>query len=119
MHIHLRHNHATSVTTSVHRLVALAFIGPCPEGMEVLHINGEPDDNRLENLRYGTRAENVADTIRHGRHPWAGRSACPNGHDYTPENTAIVPGNKSRPKRRCRTCRANTVRRYNAKKRAA
>lgn len=28
--------------------------------MEVLHINHTPNDNRLCNLRYGTRSENLA-----------------------------------------------------------
>lgn len=43
----------------VHRAVALAFIGPQPDGMEVLHLNGIPDDNRVENLKWGTRSENL------------------------------------------------------------
>jgi hypothetical protein len=43
----------------VHRLVASAFVGPCPEGKEVNHKNGKKDDNRPENLEYVTHAENV------------------------------------------------------------
>lgn len=43
----------------VHQLVLEAFVGPCPEGCEVLHLNGVPNDNRLENLKYGTRSENL------------------------------------------------------------
>lgn len=43
----------------VHQLVLEAFVGPCPEGCEVLHLNHNPADNRLENLRYGTRSENL------------------------------------------------------------
>ncbi len=34
--------------------------------MEVLHINGNPKDNRLENLRYGTRTENILDVYKQG-----------------------------------------------------
>lgn len=45
----------------VHQLVLLAFVGPCPKGQEVLHINGDPKDNRLSNLRYGTRSQNIKD----------------------------------------------------------
>lgn len=48
-------------THLVHRLVLLAFVGPCPTGMEVCHGNGIGTDNRLENLRYGTHIENSFD----------------------------------------------------------
>lgn len=50
----------------VHQLIALTFIGVCPDGMEVLHCNGNPTDNRLENLRYGTRTENILDVFYQG-----------------------------------------------------
>lgn len=45
----------------VHQLVAMAFMGMPPEGMEVLHANGNKKDNRIENLRYGTHSENSID----------------------------------------------------------
>jgi hypothetical protein len=51
----------------VHRLVLLAFIGPCPGGMECCHWNGDPADNRLSNLRWDTHKANCADTVRNGR----------------------------------------------------
>ena len=50
----------------VHKLVLLAFVGPAPEGYECLHGNGDPSDNRLENLRWGTRGDNIRDAIHHG-----------------------------------------------------
>jgi hypothetical protein len=50
----------------VHQLVLLAFDGPCPAGMQVMHKNGVCTDNRLENLSYGTAKENSADRFRHG-----------------------------------------------------
>jgi hypothetical protein len=50
----------------VHRLVLEAFIGPCPPGMECLHLDGNRVNPRLENLRWGTRQQNVDDMRRHG-----------------------------------------------------
>lgn len=41
----------------VHKLVAATFIGPRPDGLEVRHKNGDPTDNRPENLEYGTLAD--------------------------------------------------------------
>lgn len=43
----------------VHQLVLEAFVGPRPEGYDTLHLNHTPNDNRLVNLRYGTRSENL------------------------------------------------------------
>lgn len=42
----------------VHQLIMRAFVGECPEGYEVDHINFKQDDNRLENLRYLPAKEN-------------------------------------------------------------
>lgn len=51
----------------IHRLVASAFIGGMPEGMEVNHIDFNPSNNRLENLEICTEAENKLHTARAGR----------------------------------------------------
>lgn len=53
-------------TRRVHRLVLEAFVGPCPDGMETRHLNGDPHDNRLENLAWGTPPENFRDKVAHG-----------------------------------------------------
>lgn len=53
-------------TQSVHVLVAAAFIGPCPEGQEVRHRDGKRSNPKAENLRYGTRSQNINDAIRSG-----------------------------------------------------
>ena len=50
----------------VHQLVLLTFEGPCPEGLEVRHLNGIRSDNRVENLRYGTKTQNQRDRFTHG-----------------------------------------------------
>jgi hypothetical protein len=50
----------------IHRLVLEAFVGPCPEGMEACHNDGNPANNQLENLRWDTRKANHADKRIHG-----------------------------------------------------
>lgn len=50
----------------VHRLVLETFIGPNPPGLECRHRDGDPTNNRLENLVWGTRVENQHDRKRHG-----------------------------------------------------
>lgn len=52
----------------LHVLVCAAFKGPRPSGMFVLHYDGNPTNNHLSNLRYGTHSENTQDAIRHGTH---------------------------------------------------
>lgn len=77
-------------TRLVHRLVGEAFFGPLPHGLQTRHLNGNSFDNRLVNLRYGTRLENVQDAIAHGTHASLAskaRTHCPHGHEFTPENT--------------------------------
>lgn len=51
----------------VHRLVALAFLGPPPSpSHQVAHGDGNSRNNTLANLRWATSAENNADKIQHG-----------------------------------------------------
>lgn len=57
------------VSKYVHRLVAEAFIGPCPKGEEVRHRDGRKLHCELTNLRYGTRLENVEDSMVTGTIP--------------------------------------------------
>ena len=58
----------------VHRLVLLTFVGPCPDGMEGCHNDGNPKNNNVSNLRWDTRKNNRADAIMHGTHPRGSRS---------------------------------------------
>lgn len=51
---------------AVHRAVLFAFVGPPAAGMEARHINGTPGDNRLSNLAWGSRSENLMDREIHG-----------------------------------------------------
>ena len=49
-------------TTKVHRVVALAFLGPRPPGAQINHKSGDKNDNSVSNLEYTTCRQN----IRHG-----------------------------------------------------
>lgn len=51
----------------VHQLVLEAFVGPRPEGLQARHLNDIKTDNRIENLCWGTKKENVEDAILNGR----------------------------------------------------
>ena len=98
--ISLRRNRAR-LERRVHQVVLLAFVGPCPEGQEVRHMNGDPTDNRLENLRYDTKRANTLDRALH-RDPDHRTPLCRNGHPYSEANTYYV---STRPEQRmCRTC---------------
>ena len=50
----------------VHRLVAEAFLGECPEGMETLHGPNGKLDNRADQLRYDTHQINCDEMVRDG-----------------------------------------------------
>jgi hypothetical protein len=58
-----RHNHFTK---AIHLLVLEAFVGPCPPGMEGRHLDGDPMNNKLSNLAWGTPGQNSADRDGHG-----------------------------------------------------
>lgn len=72
-------NNGTAKSETVHKLVALAFLGPRPSpAHEVAHADGDPGNNRSSNLRWATNAENKEDYKRHGR---TGRSAIGRSRD--------------------------------------
>jgi len=53
---------------TVHSLIAAAFYGERSQGHDVRHLNSDKSDNRADNLQYGTRRENLHDSIRLGIH---------------------------------------------------
>ncbi|HYG12169.1 MAG TPA: HNH endonuclease [Pyrinomonadaceae bacterium] len=53
-------------TVRAHALVAAAFIGPRPDGLFVNHIDGNKQNNRVENLEYVTCRENMEHASRTG-----------------------------------------------------
>jgi len=101
---------------SVHRLVLMAFVGELPNGLVSRHLDGDPMNNRLSNLRYGTYSENEQDKVRHGGNRNAAKVECIHGHKFTPDNTEKNGPNGGR---RCKTCRRRTQREYESRRAAA
>lgn len=102
--------------SKVHRLVAEAFLGPRPPGLQIRHIDGDSLNSRVDNLAYGTGSQNILDEVIHGTHNEARKTHCPRGHEYTPENTYYRPGHPTG--RYCRACNRywQGVRRAKAKR---
>lgn len=55
-------------TRLVHRIVLEAFVGPRPDGYECRHLDGNPFNNALSNLQWGTHEENCQDTRKMNRY---------------------------------------------------
>lgn len=77
----------------IHALVARAFIGPRPAGLQVNHKDGNRLNNHASNLEYTTPGENT-------RHYFRGVTRCRHGHEFTPENTRV----RRNGRRACRAC---------------
>jgi hypothetical protein len=68
LHVSLRVGGKT-IKTLAHRAVAVTFLGPPPnERYEIRHLDGNPANNAVWNLAWGTHSENMRDVLRHGRH---------------------------------------------------
>jgi hypothetical protein len=111
----------------ISNIVASAFIGPKPKGLQVNHIDGVKSNNRLENLEYVTdkankqhavrigliqtgdkswahlHHERMAHGKRNGRYISASkRTHCDYGHELGGDN--VFPNDKAHGWRRCRAC---------------
>jgi len=72
--------------THIHRLMAESFIGGPPyKGACVRHLNGNPKDNSISNLSWGTYKDNENDKILHGT--WNTRNG---GAKITPEQVIEI-----------------------------
>ena len=99
----------------VHRLVLAAFVGEAPAGTVTRHLDGNPANNVLSNLAYGTPRENNLDAVRHGTQASIRRTHCPALHPYEGDNLVI----RSNGKRSCRACVNAHARAYRARLRGA
>ena len=60
---------------SLHKLVLLAFVGAPQPGQVCRHLDGSPQNNRLDNLAWGTPHENQMDRFDHD-------TACKGSENY-------------------------------------
>jgi hypothetical protein len=52
--------------TYVHSAILEIFVCPRPVGLQALHIDDDPSNNRLGNLCWGTQAQNMAHALANG-----------------------------------------------------
>jgi len=95
--LHLRTPDGQQLRRKVHRIVCEAFHGPCPPGKrDVAHFDGVRSNNCASNLRWATRAENMADMLRHGTANPRRGSSSPNAK-LTEEDVLVI---RAAPRRR-------------------
>lgn len=83
------------VSNYVHRLVAIAFIGPPPSPKhQVAHWDGNASNNAVNNLRWATNKENSQDSIRLGRSRRP-RGAAAGRAKLTSEQAALIRSDRS------------------------
>lgn len=86
----------------VHRLVLEAFDRPRSEHEVCRHLDDNPLNNCLSNLKWGTPSENNYDAVRNGVHPMAAKMCCPRGHRF--EDWNLVKSSKKQGRRDCLAC---------------
>lgn len=94
------HRDGALFNRSIHTLVLEAFRGPRGTADVCRHLDGDPLNNALSNLTWGTHSENAQDRVLHGRDAHGRKTSCIHGHPFAPDNTYITPQGA----RRCRVC---------------
>ena len=79
LHVQLYKNHTAS-TVLVHKLVALAFLDNPENKPEVNHIDSDRTNNKVSNLEWATKSENMKHSFHYGHHvsPMLGRKGSKN-----------------------------------------
>ncbi|MFF5703430.1 HNH endonuclease signature motif containing protein [Streptomyces sp. NPDC012794] len=94
--------------SGAHRVIYEALVGPIPEGLEIDHLCRVVSCVNPEHLEPVDRLENM-------RRRYEIYTHCKTGHEFTPENTYVMPNGR----RSCRTCRNAASLRYRARRRGA
>lgn len=98
----------------IHQLVAEAFLGPRPIGMEVRHGPAGIDDDGVDNLSWGTSSENHYDKVRDGTDHQRNKTDCLRGHALAPPN--LIRWHAARGHRGCLACSRAYSKVYHARR---
>jgi hypothetical protein len=72
--LQLKDAHGQIQKRYLHRLIAEAFSGPCPDGAVCRHLDGDKTNNASANLAWGTQSQNNLDKEAHGTSPHGERN---------------------------------------------
>lgn len=92
--------HSSRANGYAHRYSYELLIGPIPEGLVIDHLCRNPGCVNPSHLEPVTNRENILRGMSLAAR-YARRTHCINGHEFTPENTRLMPGGD----RQCRPCR--------------
>ncbi len=90
---------------AAHRWSYEHFVGPVPEGLDLDHLCRVRNCVRPDHLEPVTRRENLLRSPLTRTTINAAKTHCPQGHEYTPENTYLRPDDGSRQCCKCRKMR--------------
>lgn len=92
----------------VHALVTEAFYGPRPSDLQVCHNDGNPCNNHLANLRYGSPSDNGRDRSHH-------QTRCRRGHELSGVNIRTYMDRHGNVRRYCLACQKINSEKFRAR----